>query len=153
MVPQQLPAVDVTIDLRPVLVSGVFPPSPRRRPLALVVEDDDDTRDLMAGILERDGIDVLCATGRESALDVLAHWPVDVVTLDIGLPDGDGLDVCSAIRSRAQRPDVPVLAVTARATFEAELRSFMSGVDDYLVKPVSAAGLVRRVRGLLQAAS
>ncbi|WP_143447865.1 response regulator [Kineosporia sp. R_H_3] len=148
------PDADITIDLRPVFVDG-----PRRepvrasRPVVLVVEDDDDTRDLMSGALERDGIDVLRAADRASAFAILRSWQVDAVTLDIGLPDGDGLDLCETIRHQRFRRSIPVVAVTARSSFDAELRCFLSGVDDYIVKPVSPTGLVRQVRRLLDGQS
>ena len=113
----------------------------------LVVEDDDNLRDVIARGLRAEGYVVQTARDGESALrlDLAA---TDAVVLDIGLPDSDGRDVCQAIRARGS--GTPVLLLTARHAVHDRLSGFAVGADDYLPKPFAFAELVARIRVMLR---
>jgi DNA-binding response OmpR family regulator len=109
----------------------------------LLVEDDDRVAAALRPALHRHGMTTTrLATGR-SAPDHLGG--VDVVLLDLGLPDIDGVDVCRAIRERS---DVPVIVVSARGEVDDRILGLHSGADDYLVKPYDIGELVARVHAV-----
>ena len=100
----------------------------------LLVEDDDDNRELMAEVLEFAGHRVVAAASGAEALRVLASRPVDVVVTDVGMPDVGGLEVARAAKKAV--PAVPVLVVTGYAE-RADIRSAHGHeIDRVLVKPV-----------------
>ena len=106
----------------------------------LVVEDDDAiATPLMAG-LEREGLTVTrAATGAEA----LIADGVDVVLLDLGLPDIDGFEVCRRLRARS---DVPIIVISARGEEIDRVVGLELGADDYLVKPFGFRELMARIR-------
>jgi len=109
----------------------------------LLVEDDDRVAGALRPALHRHGISTTrLATGR-GAVDHLAD--VDVVLLDLGLPDVDGVDVCRAIREVSE---VPVIVVSARGEVDDRILGLHSGADDYLVKPYDIGELVARVHAV-----
>ena len=109
----------------------------------LLVEDDDRVAAALRPALHRHGMTTTrLATGR-SAPDHLGG--VDVVLLDLGLPDIDGVDVCRAIREVS---DVPVIVVSARGEVDDRILGLHSGADDYLVKPYDIGELVARVHAV-----
>jgi DNA-binding response OmpR family regulator len=111
----------------------------------LLVEDDDRVAAALRAALHRHRIEVVRLAGGR---DVVAHLAdVDVVLLDLGLPDVDGLDVCRAVRDAA---DVPVIVVSARGEVEDRILGLHSGADDYLVKPYDAGELVARIHTVLR---
>src|SRR5947209_5984751 len=108
----------------------------------LVVEDDDEIAEPMVRGLERAGFDVdRVATGA----DALAAEPADVVLLDLGLPDMDGIDVCRRLREGS---NVPILVVTARDEEADRVIGLELGADDYIVKPFGLRELVARIRAV-----
>jgi DNA-binding response OmpR family regulator len=108
----------------------------------LVVEDDESIGEPLEAGLRREGFDVVRArTGAEA----LAAEVVDVVLLDLGLPDMDGLDVCRALRLRSS---VPILVVTARGEEVDRVVGLELGADDYVVKPFGFRELVARIRAV-----
>jgi len=112
----------------------------------LLVEDD---ADLAAGLLEalrKEGFAINHVANGKDALHVIATEPPDIVVLDLGLPDMDGLAVLR--RMRPQHPDLPVLLLTARNTIEDKVAGLDSGADDYLPKPFEIAELLARLRAL-----
>jgi DNA-binding response OmpR family regulator len=111
----------------------------------LLVEDDDRVAAALRTALARQRIEVArLARGRE----VVAHLAgVDVVLLDLGLPDVDGIDVCRRIREAG---DVPVIVVSARGEVDDRILGLHSGADDYLVKPYDAGELLARIHTVLR---
>jgi len=111
----------------------------------LLVEDDPAIADCVTAVLERYGYAVARArTGREA----LGSDRADLVLLDLGLPDMDGLDVARAIRN--QGLTTPVLVLTARADEVDLVVGLDAGADDYVTKPFRLAELLARVRALLR---
>lgn len=112
----------------------------------LLVEDDSQ---LAAGLLEalrNEGLVVNHVETGASALHVVSTEPPEIVILDLGLPDMDGLQVLSEVRVR--QPELPVLLLTARASLDDKIAGLDSGADDYLAKPFEMPELMARLRAL-----
>jgi len=112
----------------------------------LVVDDHDEVRSLLRRALARDGHVVRTAAHLEGARTVLAGRDVDLVVLDVGLPDGPGLDLCRELRAVGHR--VPVLVLTAQAQISRRIEGFEAGADDFVAKPFAVAELRARVHAL-----
>ena len=112
----------------------------------LVVDDHRETRELITRNLARAAHMVQSASSCFGALEALGANSFDIVVLDVMLPDGSGIDLCS--RLRAQGCAVPVLLLTARADVHDRVGGLDAGADDYLVKPFALAELIARVRAL-----
>jgi DNA-binding response OmpR family regulator len=114
----------------------------------LVIEDETRIAEILRKSLARAEfvVDVvaLCADARAA----LAGHPYDAVILDLGLPDGDGLNLLSAVRSGGNQ--VPILVLTARDAVEDRVSGLDAGADDYLVKPFAVTELVARIKALLR---
>jgi DNA-binding response OmpR family regulator len=114
----------------------------------LVIEDEPRIAEILKSGLQRAGfaVDVvqLCADAREA----LALTVYDAAILDLGLPDGDGLDLLSELRSAHN--GVPVLVLTARDAVEDRVSGLDAGADDYLVKPFATVELIARTKALLR---
>ncbi|MBN9099437.1 MULTISPECIES: response regulator transcription factor [unclassified Pseudonocardia] len=106
----------------------------------LLVEDDDRVAAALRPALHRHGMTTTRLSVGRGAVDHLAD--VDVVLLDLGLPDIDGVDVCRAIREVSE---VPIIVVSARGEVDDRILGLHSGADDYLVKPYDIGELVARV--------
>lgn len=125
---------------------SVLAPDNGHMSTVLVVEDDRDIREVVRRYLERAGHAVLSTGSGLEALRLLAGSAVDLVVLDLGLPDLDGLDVLR--EARADR-SVPVVVLTARSTVEDRIHGLRLGADDYVPKPFSPTELVLRVGAVL----
>ncbi|MBV8305358.1 MAG: response regulator transcription factor [Acidimicrobiia bacterium] len=108
----------------------------------LVVEDDDAIAEPLARGLEREGYAVTRAATGQQALDTT---DVDLVLLDLGLPDIDGYEVCRRIRARAS---TPIIVITARGDEVDRVVGLELGADDYVVKPFGYRELVARIRAV-----
>ncbi|MBI5259151.1 MAG: response regulator [Burkholderiales bacterium] len=117
------------------------------RPKVLVVEDEPEIRRFVRLALEREGFEVHEAGGVQRGLIDAGTRHPDLVVLDLGLPDGDGVDLIRDLRTWS---DVPVLVLSARSTEGDKIGALDAGADDYLVKPFSAGELLARVRAHLR---
>lgn len=116
----------------------------------LIADDDARIRDVVRFALEDSGFKITeAATGLE-ALDRFDETPADLVVLDIGMPDMDGLDTCRELR---RKTDVPILFLTARDEEIDRILGFQLGGDDYVTKPFSPRELVLRIRAILARAA
>lgn len=112
----------------------------------LIVEDDEMVQALLAAYLENEGFRVsLAATGKQM-LACVDSEPIDMVLLDLGLPDEDGLVLARQVRARSA---LPIVVLTARKEQKDRLAALEIGADDYMTKPFDPAELVLRVRNLL----
>ena len=114
----------------------------------LIVEDDKLLADGLKSALERASYKVTHAGNRLVADQQLRAYEFDLVVLDLGLPDMDGLEVLRALRQRKQA--VPVLVLTARDGMDQQIESLDAGADDYMEKPFDLRELQARVRALLR---
>ena len=112
----------------------------------LLAEDDPAIAEPLARALSREGYDVVVQGTGKGAIDSAGH--ADIVVLDLGLPDMDGLDVARELRG--QGLSVPVLVLTARADEVDLVVGLDAGADDYVTKPFRLAELLARVRALLR---
>jgi DNA-binding response OmpR family regulator len=113
----------------------------------LVVEDEPAIRDGVRRACERDGFTVLTAAGVTEALAIAGREDLSLVLLDLGLPDGDGRDLCVELRRRS---DVPIIILSARGSEVDRIVGLELGADDYVVKPFSSGELLARVRAVLR---
>src|SRR5690348_1510615 len=100
----------------------------------LLVEDDQSIGALVRTYLERDGYRVVWVRSAADAIEAVGRHPVRLVVLDIGLPDGDGFDVCRSVR---QTSSVPIVMLTARDEEVDRVAGLEVGADDYVTKPFS----------------
>jgi len=116
----------------------------------LVVEDDVETRDILAAILERAGFSYRVATRASEALSVLDDWQPDVIVSDIGMPDMDGYAFVRHLRARTaeQGGHIPALALSAFARAEDRELALRSGYQAHIAKPVEPADLVKAIATL-----
>jgi len=113
----------------------------------LVADDDSHIRRLIRLYLEKNQFSVVEAADGQEALDILAHTKIDLVIVDVMMPNVDGIELTEDIRSYI---DIPILMVTARGESKDKVRGFNAGSDDYLVKPFDPIELVLRVKSLLK---
>lgn len=124
-------------------------PAGQTAPRILLADDAEDLRTVLTSVLEANGFRVVTAAdGREALRSVFSEHP-DLVVLDLGLPDLDGLDVLTRIRDMT---DLPVLVLTARSVDRDKVKGFQLGADDYVTKPFSNAELTARITALLRRA-
>ena len=119
----------------------------RRAPRVLVVDDDRMLVPLLARGLRFEGFEVSCAYGGAEAIDTARQEPPDLVLLDIGMPEPDGLVVLREVRRHS---DVPVLMLTARDEVADKVGALDLGADDYLAKPFAFDELMARIRAVLR---
>lgn len=113
----------------------------------LLVEDDREIMAMMNSSLSVEGFDVKTAVSLSEARALLQHSPPDVVVLDLGLPDGDGLELVQHIRKQHA---LPILIVSARHQESQKIQLLDAGADDYLTKPFSVGELLARIRVALR---
>lgn len=114
----------------------------------LIVEDERRIVEILTAALRKSGFAVDAVETAADAGAALSTVSYDATILDLGLPDGDGLEVLAAARKSGK--DVPILVLTARDTVEDRVLGLDAGADDYLVKPFAMAELVARVKALLR---
>ena len=109
----------------------------------LVVEDDHSIRSFISTVLKTNGYEVLEATrGSDAYMMITSHCP-DLVLLDLGLPDTDGMRIIASVREWSQ---VPIVVVSARAHERDKVAALDAGADDYLSKPFGTSELLARIR-------
>lgn len=113
------------------------------KPLILVVEDDGTVRNLITTTLKSNEYRFLTAPNGESAIAAASTQQPDIVLLDLGLPDMDGVEVIRRIRSWSQ---MPIIVISARSEDADKIAALDAGADDYLTKPFSVAELLARLR-------
>lgn len=116
----------------------------------LVVEDDQNIRKLMCAVLKQNGFNTYWAEDGIQALDVMEKQHIDLVVLDLMMPNMDGYELTKQIRLSWR--DLPILMVTAKQEREDKRKGFLAGTDDYMTKPVDEVEMVLRIKALLRRA-
>jgi two-component system cell cycle response regulator DivK len=115
----------------------------------VVVEDEDDSMELVRGLLEYHGISSIAAKTGEEALDILEQTVPTLIIIDLALPGMDGWSLLSAIRQDAALDVVPCIAITAYHTPEAAHEAIAAGFAAYFAKPLDATSFVRELAGIV----
>lgn len=118
------------------------------KPKVIIVDDDRETREMLATALELDGIEVAQAANGLRLITSLHLSRPDVILLDVNMSWIDGFELCRAVRRNEQFRDIPVIFVSARTSKEDLERGRECGADDYFVKPVDLDKLIGRVKEL-----
>lgn len=113
----------------------------------LIVDDELDMRNLIEVMLTQSGFNTVTANDGKKAYDLLAKQKIDLVLLDVMMPDEDGFQVCANIRLYS---DVPIIFLTARDANEDKVKGLTLGGDDYLIKPFTVSELVARIQAVLR---
>ena len=116
----------------------------------LIAEDNANTARLMEVVLNQNGYDTLRAKDGMEALDVLENNHIDLILLDIMMPNMDGYEFTKILRERGSQ--IPILMVTAKDSQEDIRKGFLTGTDDYMVKPVDEMEMLLRIQALLRRA-
>lgn len=116
----------------------------------LVVEDDINIRKLMCAVLKQNGFETFDAEDGIVALELMNKHYIDLVVLDLMMPNMDGYELTRQLRLIWK--DIPILMVTAKQEAEDKRRGFLVGTDDYMTKPVDEQEMVLRIKALLRRA-
>jgi len=116
----------------------------------LVVDDDKNTRLLLKAVLQAENYTVLTAENGRAALDVMEQEHIDLVVLDIMMPQMDGYEFTRTLREG--RNNLPVLMVSAKQLPEDKHKGFLVGTDDYMTKPIDEEEMLLRIKALLRRA-
>jgi DNA-binding response OmpR family regulator len=126
---------------------GVVNFKKRRQPTILVVEDEDFLRSLLQISLEKEGYAVLTATDGMQALQVFMDRPIDLILLDVLMPNMSGFEVCAEIRKRS---DMPIVMLTALNSPDDTVQGFELGADDFISKPFTFKEVHARLQAILR---
>ena len=117
--------------------------------LILVVDDEDDIRDLLSYHLTKCGFKVITANNGKNALKCLYPLP-DLLLVDLMMPEMNGLELCKTIRTDSETKNIPIIFLSARDSEIDEIYGLDSGADDYLIKPISLKILESRIQAILR---
>jgi DNA-binding response OmpR family regulator len=121
-----------------------------RLPQIMVVDDDQDTVAILARYLQREGFVPIEANSGPQCLKLVHENEVDVILLDLMMPEMDGFQVVKALRESAETAEIPIIMITARDDLDARAEGMRLGVSDFLAKPVFRRQLASRVRAQLE---
>ena len=116
----------------------------------LVVEDNDDMRELFCTVLDGSGYHSIPASDGMDALNIMEKEYIDLIVADIMMPHMDGFELVKSLRDAGYT--LPIMMVTAKDQFEDKQRAYLAGADDYMIKPINVKELVLRVEALLRRA-
>lgn len=121
-----------------------------RLPQILVVDDDPDTVSILARHLQREGFAALEAVSGAECIRLARENPIDVILLDLMMPEMDGFQVCRKLKEDPATAEIPVIMITARDDLDARAEGMRLGVSDFLAKPVFRRQLANRIRAQLE---
>ena len=141
------PPVQIPVQVATVLSRSVDPTAA----IILVVDDNEANRDMLSRRLERSGYKVLMAEGGQAGLDLIRTQPIDLVLLDIMMPEMSGLEALKIIRDQFSMAQLPVIMATAKDRSEDMLEAFELGANDYVTKPIELPLVLARIQSHLRA--
>lgn len=127
-----------------------MPRSSQQSSTVLIVDDEDDILDLLTYNLQSVGINTLTARDGVEAIDIARRNEVDLIILDIMMPQMDGLEACRRIRRDSRLRQIPILFLTARSGEEDHIRGLDCGADSYLPKTSGIGVIISQVRALMR---
>ncbi len=120
--------------------------SKKKEKTLLIIEDDPTSREYMKALLEPEGMKlILCETGKEGYEALINHPEIDLILMDIKLPDTNGLELTRKIRSSSENKEIPIIAQTAYAMSEDAKKSIDAGCNDYISKPYDGDELLEKI--------
>lgn len=120
------------------------------KPKVLVIDDEQDIRDIISYNLKKEDFDVEVAEDGEIGLKKTQDFMPDIVLLDVMMPNMDGIEVCERIRTTAGMENVLICFLTARSEDYSQIAGLEAGADDYITKPLKPKVLVSRLHALLR---
>jgi DNA-binding response OmpR family regulator len=121
-----------------------------RRATIMVVDDDRDTAAVLVRYLESEGFDPIEANSGAECLRLVREKEVDVILLDLMMPDMDGFQICKELKGNPATAEIPVILITARDDMEARAEGMSLGVGDFLAKPISRRQLAASIRAQIE---
>jgi DNA-binding response OmpR family regulator len=115
----------------------------------MVVDDDPDTVTILAQYLQREGFTTLEAHSGSQCLKLVGEHHVDVILLDLMMPEMDGFEVVRALKNNPATAEIPIIMVTARDDIESRSEGMRVGISDFLAKPVFRKQLANRIKAQL----
>jgi two-component system cell cycle response regulator len=112
----------------------------------LVVDDDRNAVDILNRLLTKEGFAVKCANGGREAVEIATAHPIDIILLDVMMPDMDGFQVCEALRKNPRTAEIPVILLTAKDDMETRVVGMRLGVSEFLTKPINKTELFARLK-------
>ena len=116
----------------------------------LVVEDEDDIRELLRYNLQKEGYQLTCVVSGEAAIDKACSDLPDLILLDLMLPGQDGFEVCKELKKTPATQKIPIIMLTAKGEESDVVTGLELGAADYVTKPFSPRVLIARVRAVLR---
>ena len=116
----------------------------------LVIEDEEDIRDILCYNLKKEGFNAYAAENGEKGLELLKSVHPDLVLLDVMMPGMDGIEVCEAIRNLAGFERTLICFLTARSEDYSQIAGLDAGADDYVSKPIKPKVLISRIKAMLR---
>ena len=118
----------------------------------LVVEDEQDILELVRYNLAREHCQVFCAASGEEALKIIASQPLDLIVLDLMLPEMDGLEVTRRLKNNPRTQNIFIVMLTAKGSEADIVTGLEMGADDYITKPFSPRVLLARIKAVIRRA-
>lgn len=116
----------------------------------LLIEDDPTSQVLVQRALNNGPFDLLIANSSHLGLDLLAKNKIQLIILDLSLPDLDGMELCSQIQGQPETQDIPIIVLTGHADLPNKVAAFSMGVEDYIVKPFNPLEFRARIESKLR---
>lgn len=113
----------------------------------MIVEDEEKLREILKDYFEEEGFEIAQASNGREALEIFERQKIDLVLLDVMMPEMDGLTFCKRVRRNSE---VPIIIMTAKSEDEDKILGFELGADEYVTKPFSPKVLVARTKALLK---
>lgn len=116
----------------------------------LIIDDEEDIRDILGYNLEKEGYTVYTASNGQEGIDKAEKYIPDLILLDVMMPEMDGIEVCEKLRSNKTTENSCVCFLTARNEDYSQIAGFDAGADDYVAKPIKPRVLISRIKAILR---
>lgn len=122
----------------------------KSKPKILIVDDIPENIELVEACLSMEPYDIVTASGGKEAMQILKEENLDMILLDVIMPEVSGYEVCKIVKTNPETQFIPVLMLTALSELEDRIKGIEAGADDFLIKPINKLELTTRVKSLLK---